>query len=174
MTRIPVGTIGLVSALLATGAALSALSACSSDPAAASPNRIPEGQAKTAVAAHVAELYQAAGLTPTSSVAPALAVCGQTGQQTPDYSVGTSIRFPMSSPDDAKQAITKVQTFMGAHGYTKISTVMNDSTYLVTGSIDGQTWGVDYYPNADKELRIQGGTGCNVKPDSTAPPPKST
>ena len=168
MIRQPLKKIGLLcAAVVSTGV----LSGCGSDQhAAAGPKKTTEAQAKSSVSAHVSDLYRAAGLTPAKPVTAGLAACDQTIPHPQDYSVTSTVVVPMPSAE-AKQAITKIHDYMASHGYTKINVMINDSTYLVEGSIEDQGWGADYYPNSSKELRIQGGTSCNVIPDGTDTPP---
>jgi hypothetical protein len=171
MTWLSLNKVGLLCAAVVS---LGVLGACSSDhPTVASSNKIPEAQAKASVNAHTSDLIRIAGLTPAKPVTAGLAACDQTIPHPQDYSVTSTALFP-TSPPDAKQAITRIHDYMVSHGYTKISLMLNDSTYLVEGSVDDQGWGVDYYPNSSKELRIQGGTGCNVIPDGTDTPPTPT
>lgn len=172
MIRLPTPLARLSGALIFA----TVVSGCGSSghPAVAQPQKISEKQAKGSVAANIADLYDAAGLTPPKPVKPALATCDQYVQQRQqDYSVSASAVFPMVSSDEAKQAVTKIHDFMAAHGFSGVRLILNENDeYSTEGSKDSQNWGVDYYPQgASHNLTIDGGTGCNVVPDGTDTPP---
>lgn len=161
------GTLIFATAIYGCGSA--------SQQALSQPHKIPENEAKASVAANIADLYKAAGLTPPTSVRPALETCDQYIQQRQqNYSVSATVVFPMRSHDEAKQAIIKVHDYMAAHGFSSVKLILNDINELAEGTIDGQNWGADYAPQGlAQSLRIDGGTGCNVIPDGTDTPPNA-